>query len=302
MHFNRGSLPHLRQEYQHISKASRNPTFPSSQQTPDTMSTPRLTFLYPHLFRALRTGEPAAKALHTRTRSSPPQHPQNRAFTTSKRQHSKFPKRAGKATGPFVPEGEDVVEEPLTSTSDTPDKQKEAKSKFREAVETESQRAKAEKDAHTTGPLSAETQAAAELPGYDEETGKATGVNSLWDQEGGDKLSPLQQAAVNTQDTVAPLDRIFEMPPPENLEEVNASKPPHLQMPPYVHHFDTYTLVKQVQLSGFSEDQAITAMKAVRGLLSVNLDVAKAGLVSKSDVENVSRARGLGRERGGPEY
>ena len=127
-------------------------------------------------------------------------------------------------------------------------------------------------------------------------------MNSLWDQEGGDKLSPLQQAAVNTQDTVAPLDRIFEMPPPENLEEVNASKPPHLQMPPYVHHFDTYTLVKQVQLSGFSEDQAITAMKAVRGLLSVNLDVAKAGLVSKSDVENVSRARGLGRERGGPEY
>lgn len=29
-------------------------------------------------------------------------------------------------------------------------------------------------------------------------------------------------------------------------------------------------------------------MKAVRGLLAVNLDVAKEGLVSKSDVENVS--------------
>jgi hypothetical protein len=43
-----------------------------------------------------------------------------------------------------------------------------------------------------------------------------------------------------------------------------------------------------VEAGGFTEEQAITAMKAVRGLLALNLDVAKAGLVSKSDVENVS--------------
>jgi hypothetical protein len=85
------------------------------------------------------------------------------------------------------------------------------------------------------------------------------------------------------------------MPPPETPEEENAAKPPHLQTPPYVHHFDTFTLVKQVEAGGFTEDQSITAMKAVRGLLALNLDVAKAGLVSKSDVENVSISRATGR-------
>jgi hypothetical protein len=34
-------------------------------------------------------------------------------------------------------------------------------------------------------------------------------------------------------------------------------------------------------------------MKAVRGLLAHNLDVAKAGLVSKSDVDNVSFVRDI---------
>jgi len=62
--------------------------------------------------------------------------------------------------------------------------------------------------------------------------------------------------------------------------------PPHLTPPPYVHHFDSYSLVKQVEAGGFTGDQAITAMKAVRSLLAQNLDVAQDGLVSKSDVEN----------------
>ena len=109
-------------------------------------------------------------------------------------------------------------------------------------------------------------------------------------QSGGkeEQPTPIQQAATNTQDTIVPLETILEMPPPETAEEENASKPPHIQTPPYVHHFDTYTLVKQVEKGGFTTEQSITAMKAVRGLLAVNLDVARAGLVSKSDVENVS--------------
>ncbi|KAI9837162.1 MAG: hypothetical protein M1838_004885 [Thelocarpon superellum] len=63
-------------------------------------------------------------------------------------------------------------------------------------------------------------------------------------------------------------------------------KPPHLHAPPYVHHFDTYTLVRDLERGGFTQDQSVTAMKAVRGLLALNLDVAKEELVSKSDVEN----------------
>ncbi|KAK3379750.1 hypothetical protein B0T24DRAFT_612866 [Lasiosphaeria ovina] len=62
--------------------------------------------------------------------------------------------------------------------------------------------------------------------------------------------------------------------------------PPHLTPPPYVHHFDSYSLVKHLTAGGFTLNQAITSMKAVRGSLAANLDVAQAGLVSKSDVEN----------------
>ncbi|KAL1913536.1 hypothetical protein Sste5344_000498 [Sporothrix stenoceras] len=66
----------------------------------------------------------------------------------------------------------------------------------------------------------------------------------------------------------------------------NKLLPPHLAPPPYVHHFDSYSLVKQLEAGGYKQEQAITAMKAVRSLLAQNLDVAQAGLVSKSDVEN----------------
>jgi len=61
-----------------------------------------------------------------------------------------------------------------------------------------------------------------------------------------------------------------------------------LHAPGYVHHFDSYTLVKQLQGGGFTREQAITAMKAVRGSLAQNLDVAQGTLVSKIDAENVS--------------
>ena len=57
--------------------------------------------------------------------------------------------------------------------------------------------------------------------------------------------------------------------------------------PGYVHHFDSYTLDKQLQAGGYTLVQAITAMKAVRGLLAQNLDMAQETLVSKIDAENV---------------
>lgn len=93
----------------------------------------------------------------------------------------------------------------------------------------------------------------------------------------------------NNARTANPLETVLHMgaPAPEKPEE---HKPPHLHAPPYVHHFDTFTLVKDLQGGGFSEDQSVTIMKAVRGLLALNLDVAKEGLISKSDVENVNRS------------
>jgi hypothetical protein len=153
-----------------------------------------------------------------------------------------------------------------------------------EAAEDEAEAEAVDSATSSTAPLSEETQAAAMLPG-DPEIGSADR-----EKEGGaqEDLTPLEQAAKNTADPLAPLETVLRMPPPESQQENDASKPPHLQTPPYVHHFDTYTLVREVEKGGFTAEQSITAMKAVRGLLALNLDVAKAGLVSKYDVENVS--------------
>lgn len=104
-----------------------------------------------------------------------------------------------------------------------------------------------------------------------------------------DATGPAANATANSENV---LTTILSMDPamsPESEQE----KPPHLQTPPYVHHFDTYTLVRGLaggEKGGFSEKQAITTMKAVRGLLAVNMDLARDGLVSKGDLEMVSNA------------
>jgi len=71
-------------------------------------------------------------------------------------------------------------------------------------------------------------------------------------------------------------------------------KAPHIEQPRYIHHFDTYGLVKRLSSphtslndgGGWNEDQAITVMKAVRLMLADNTDLAKEALVSKSQLEN----------------
>lgn len=71
-----------------------------------------------------------------------------------------------------------------------------------------------------------------------------------------------------------------------HADAADKDKLPHLEPPPYIHYFDTYTLVRAVEAGGFTSAQAVTAMKAVRGILAENLEVAKQSLVSKADVEN----------------
>jgi hypothetical protein len=63
-------------------------------------------------------------------------------------------------------------------------------------------------------------------------------------------------------------------------------KAPHIEQPRYVHHFDTYGLVKRLAEGGIRQEQAITVMKAVRLMLADNTDLAKEALVSKSQLEN----------------
>ncbi|KAF2221418.1 hypothetical protein BDZ85DRAFT_177377, partial [Elsinoe ampelina] len=63
-------------------------------------------------------------------------------------------------------------------------------------------------------------------------------------------------------------------------------RPPHITTPRYVHHFDTYSLVRRLTDGGWTPPQAITTMKAVRLILADNIGLARSGLVSKSQVEN----------------
>jgi len=74
----------------------------------------------------------------------------------------------------------------------------------------------------------------------------------------------------------------------KQLEEEAAQRPrpPHIDAPDYVHHFDTYGLVKRLEDGGWSQAQAITIMKATRTTLSENIDLARNALVSRSNVEN----------------
>ena len=78
-------------------------------------------------------------------------------------------------------------------------------------------------------------------------------------------------------------DSVLHMDPP--LESLIGSLP-HLAPAPYVHHFDSYTLTQRIAEGGFTSAQSVETMKIVRALLTANLDMAKDGLVSKSDVEN----------------
>jgi hypothetical protein len=80
-----------------------------------------------------------------------------------------------------------------------------------------------------------------------------------------------------------PPDSVLHMPSPQDEEH---DRPPHLRTPPYVHHFDTYGLVRELDKSAYTRDQATTLMKAVRGMLISNMALARDGLVSKSNVEN----------------
>ncbi|KAL3425641.1 moz protein represents a chromatin-associated acetyltransferase [Phlyctema vagabunda] len=228
------------------------------------MATPRLTFLYPHLFRSVRTSEPVFRA--TQRAYKRPKNTKNFAATSRGRQT--YVQRHGKAVEPFLKEGDDAqsVKVYVPEADGT------------KSTKVEGLKGDAQEKNSSSAPLSEETEAAATIPGDLNSIERTSNVS-------GD-ASPRQQAAANTTDALAPLETVLQMPPPESQDSADAAKAPHLQTPPYVHHFDTYTLVQQVESGGFTKDQSITAMKAVRSLLATNLDVAKAGLVSKSDVEN----------------
>ncbi|KAI1106921.1 hypothetical protein F4804DRAFT_340253 [Jackrogersella minutella] len=233
------------------------------------MPTARLTFLYPHLFRAARFGESSAQRAKIRCRKSPNDcKPLMTAFSSTTPSRQAVFERHGKAVEP-PPAMPDVVNlpppatdpsqlssfEPASKKNASKKKKKKEKEVVQQPQESENIETKVSDNGDAT-PEGGPTVAASSVP------------------------SPQQAATEAKMQESGPMEAVLHMPPPDSTHH------PHISTPPYVHHFDSYSLVKELEAGGYSKAQAITLMKAIRGLLAQNLDVAQEGLISKSDVEN----------------
>ncbi|KAI0598553.1 hypothetical protein F4775DRAFT_176869 [Biscogniauxia sp. FL1348] len=244
------------------------------------MSTVRLTFLYPHLFRAVRFGESAAHKTKSRYRS-PAAHPPTSsvAFSTSSQPRQAAFERHGKAVEPAsmppeavkLPQSDKPASPPLSSSE--PEVQKNPNPKLKPKPAKQAAKDPEEPIETASKPDSAAT---ASTPAA---AAAAAGEGTI-SASASPTPSPQQAATEAKMQQSGPMEAVLHMPAPD----LPAHR--HISTPPYVHHFDSYTLVKQLEMGGYTRAQAITVMKAVRALLAQNLDVAQEGLVSKSDVDN----------------
>ncbi|KAK4455902.1 hypothetical protein QBC34DRAFT_444669 [Podospora aff. communis PSN243] len=271
------------------------------------MATSRLTFLYPHLYRTGRWTEPTAVSAVAarRSRRRPPtatspsfscQHVA--PFTTpSVGRQAPFPKRHGKAVEPMpLP----ALESHQSAEANKPAEQ------TAQGGQEDGQERKPAPDDRKSDVGAAESQESTPKPSHDNAKGASgTAKPEPPPDQPGDGIPP-EDIGRKAKGTSGPMDTILHMGPPPSSGTPSVSYAsdstkdpqnglalpgrfgPHLHPPPYVHHFDTYSLVKQLSSGGYTLNQSITAMKAVRGLLAANLDVAQSSLVSKSDVENES--------------
>jgi hypothetical protein len=274
------------------------------------MSTQRLSFLYPHLFRTARLGESAAGSTSgrcrrraTTTRNSPSNHPRHAATpfgtsTTSKK--ASFAPRVGKGIEPkplgtvqAAPALESQMtgpKKPLGKVQAAPSLESQVKGST--ASSPSSKQGSGKSASGESTPEQRKDIAKALDPATDppKETLSSPGVSSSEKAKkggggrGGAGETQAQDAAPKGRRASGPMDAVLHMEPPEDKKPED--KPPPLAPSPYVHHFDSYSLVKQLETGGYTQTQAITAMKAVRALLAQHLDTAQGGLISKADVEN----------------
>ncbi|KAH7041296.1 uncharacterized protein B0I36DRAFT_312542 [Microdochium trichocladiopsis] len=240
------------------------------------MSTTRLTFLYPALFRGTGTRArdiaPQAVRRTQRCRKSTSSGPRTASpFSTS----SATPKTAFPRHGSAV--------EPVDTTSSSggearpvPESTRQAKREPTTPANPNEKQTPAKEEQQTASAKQQSTKPAAEAS-PDTESVTLAAAAAAGAAAG---KTPQQAAADAKMKQGGPMDAVLHMPPPESTPH------PHIAPSPYVHHFDTYTLVKQLETGGYSKEQATTAMKAIRRLLAHHLEVAQEGLVSKSDVDN----------------
>ncbi|OHE95494.1 MOZ protein represents a chromatin-associated acetyltransferase [Colletotrichum orchidophilum] len=237
------------------------------------MQPARLTFLYPHLFRTIRLGETAATTATSRTSKSC----RRRATAEIRRRgYAAFAPTPGAQQSGFAPrhgKGIEPATTPVAAAAPAPDT-KEA-SPGQAAVG-------ASKGASDDGVNPQPGAKAATTAATDNTASTTATLAAAGEGQQPEEAEAAKQEARDQAKKSGPLEAILHMGPPEEV----AKQHPHMAPPPYVHHFDSYSLVKDLEGGGYSKEQAITLMKAIRAILAQNLDVAQESLVSKSDVEN----------------
>lgn len=246
------------------------------------MAAPRLPFLYPNLMRAVRSCEP-----HSRRSIRFPSTRRAGFHASRRREQEAYHRRYGPAAEPNLPppsrpkdelRGPDEPAAPEDDSSKSTAAPDQSQSPSPQPSQ-EASDASADQPAH-------EEEPPAELD-TQEENVAATGADAA------PEPTPNEEPYTPPNYKENPLEDVLHMPSPSNeLMPSRASnsedRPPHLTPTPYVHHFDTYSLVRDLSKGGFTDDQSVTIMKAVRKLLHNNIDLAQDGLISKSDVENES--------------
>ncbi|KAL4898603.1 hypothetical protein BDV59DRAFT_197497 [Aspergillus ambiguus] len=283
------------------------------------MANPRLPFLYPNLMRAIRSCEPTTyRSIRIPSNNGPshhvPFHTSRRKAASQEAYHRRYgPAAEANLPPPSRPKGESDSKPPPPTpaakdtdenTSPKPsvsEDQRQAKvpASKDDAVETSS-RDKTKEVAAAESSEQAESMPSSERDAHEEPTTTEThDADEPSAASSPSNEAPSEDRSEHPPHPLSgnPLEGVLHMPSPSSFlapsSEVHNSpngdgKPPHLTPAPYVHHFDTYSLVRDLSKGGFTEDQSVTIMKAVRRILQNNLDLAKQSLTSKSDVENES--------------
>lgn len=236
------------------------------------MATPRLPFLYPQLFRSVRAYENSARSL--RFQPSP-----SAAFNATRhRNQSTVSRRQAQSIESKLP--------PPTQPKKRSARQASSSSVNRNATPSGQKGTAKESSAQSVD----STSRSQDAKNVNKDTTKPTEASAKDEVKSDAPKTAADSMPKEVPSPKNPMDAVLQMPPPSDLGLArlasNGQEVPHLEPAPYIHHFDTYTLVKNLQEGGFSEEQAITVMKGIRDILQEKLDLAEATLTSKSDSEN----------------
>jgi Protein of unknown function (DUF1640) len=229
------------------------------------MAAPRLPFLYPQLFRSARSYEAGARSLRF----------QRSGFhATRHRGQDTIAPRQGQSLESKLP--------PPTQNKKNSVRESSGPLLKKSAKDNTQQGSAQAQDGRNSGSSNQNVKGENNgTPAKDSKTPDKPSHASAQSSENASREVPLPQN---------PMDAVLQMPPPSEMGLARLPPDghgiPHLEPTTYIHHFDTYTLVKNLVEGGFSEEQAVTVMKAIRGILQDKLDLAENTLTSKSDSEN----------------